>query len=818
MHFFRTLLLSTVLLLAAAAVDADQAQQASTDLNGDPLPSGAVRRLGTLRFRHLDTISFAAFLPDGKSVISVGEDGSISHWEFPSGKQILTFEAYPTKERLSARPGRIVSAALSADGKVIASCFSMPAIIPATQIIGGFALPGGLMPDKAPGPEGFLIRVHDVATGKEHKVDLKGERGAVTALAFSPDGKHLTAWCDDGAVRTWDWAGGKELHKVASIGGATPVASTPASKSLLQLLASPAGDSKNGVPIYSPNGQTIMLVGTARVLQFIDLASGKAIGPSLGHTASMTSLWFTPDGKTVLTQDGALVHRWDVASSKSLAEVKMPPSRSTGVVICPDGKIGVVADTAEFDPLIGLLKGGGIGGKAALKAKDMVFFDTGSGKGLGMTPLDAPGGTVLFSPNSKRLAISGAGGEARIAIYEVPSGKVLWTSDLLPGMTVAVKGGAFAALVRKGGVNYQHKMQFSADGKLLAFYAPGDGAALVILNAETGKQIGSITLKADCNVIAFGGFTPDGRGIAVDAVDDTSGERLVQLYELAAGQPRRTFASKSQEPARDQPLFRVEQLLLGAVKSPALLAKASIALSPDSKLLAIAEGNAVRLASVLTGKDLKVLQGHAAAVNGLAFAPDGKMLASASADTTALLWDLTKLEIPAAVGAGGKAGKADLDKWWQALAGGDASNAYDSILALIAAPDQAVALITAKVKPAAKVDRKVIEDLVFQLDDSKYPIREKANAELIKIGEPILPVLAVALAANPPPEIKSRLEDLRAKVTPGLFLQGERLRAYRAVEVLERIGTAQATDVLRALAAGEPGAHLTISAQAALKR
>ena len=34
----------------------------------------------------------------------------------------------------------------------------------------------------------------------------------------------------------------------------------------------------------------------------------------------------------------------------------------------------------------------------------------------------------------------------------------------------------------------------------------------------------------------------------------------------------------------------------------------------------------------------------------------------------------------------------------------------------------------------------------------------------------------------------------------GMLLQGERLRAYRAVEVLERIGTPAARQVLQALA------------------
>ena len=74
-----------------------------------------------------------------------------------------------------------------------------------------------------------------------------------------------------------------------------------------------------------------------------------------------------------------------------------------------------------------------------------------------------------------------------------------------------------------------------------------------------------------------------------------------------------------------------------------------------------------------------------------------------------------------------------------------------------------------------------------------------------------------ALAAQPPLETRQRLEELRGKMT-GMLLQGERLRAFRAVEVLDRIGTPEARELLRTLADGAPEALLTTSARAALKR
>src|SRR5438105_3988581 len=86
-----------VLPLMALAITADvaQSQPPATDLHGDPLPKGAVARLGTTRWRHGDIVLFAAFLPDGKSVVSVSDDRYIRVWEYPSGKEIRRIEASP---------------------------------------------------------------------------------------------------------------------------------------------------------------------------------------------------------------------------------------------------------------------------------------------------------------------------------------------------------------------------------------------------------------------------------------------------------------------------------------------------------------------------------------------------------------------------------------------------------------------------------------------------------------------------------------------------------------------------------------------------
>jgi hypothetical protein len=226
-------------------------------------------------------------------------------------------------------------------------------------------------------------------------------------------------------------------------------------------------------------------------------------------------------------------------------------------------------------------------------------------------------------------------------------------------------------------------------------------------------------------------------------------------------------------------------------------------------------GGSVHVWDVLTGKERKEFKGHTATVNALAFAPHGKTLASASHDTTALIWDVMPLARPALPTPVRQPG--DLAIWWQDLAGNDAARAFAAMGELAAVPKEAVAWIKDRAQPAQPLDENRALALLKQLDDDQFSVRNKATSELLKLGELVLPVVNHALAGNPVPEARRRLEEVRTKLS-GWLLHGERLRSCRAVEVLEFIGTPEARAVLSTLAAGAPGALVTTSAQAALKR
>ncbi len=103
------------------------------------------------------------------------------------------------------------------------------------------------------------------------------------------------------------------------------------------------------------------------------------------------------------------------------------------------------------------------------------------------------------------------------------------------------------------------------------------------------------------------------------------------------------------------------------------------------------------------------------------------------------------------------------------------------------------------------------------LDSDNFATRQKATSELKKLGAAAAGRLSKVIQGQPSPELAGRVQSLLAtlKQQP---LEAEALRTLRAVELLERIGSAEARQMLEGLAQRSLGLQPSEHARAALER
>jgi hypothetical protein len=246
----------------------------------------------------------------------------------------------------------------------------------------------------------------------------------------------------------------------------------------------------------------------------------------------------------------------------------------------------------------------------------------------------------------------------------------------------------------------------------------------------------------------------------------------------------------------------------------------TLAVSPDRRLFGGAIETTIHVWETSSGQKINEFRGHRNHVSALAFSPDGRTLASGGADGAILFWDLTGHR-----GGTRLVGKtlepAQLNSLWKELAAEDCSR--NALWRLALSPKQAVPFLRQQLPAVPKVDSAHLERLISQLNADEFASREEATSELIKLGEAAAPALQCALEADPGLELKRRAQKILQQLESKRSLESKApsasfLRMLRAIEVLERAGTPEATEVLRDIAEGEPAARLTKEAQAALKR
>jgi hypothetical protein len=78
----------------------------------DPLPAGAIARLGTTRFRPLDGAEAVSFLPDNRTLVLTKLNGRLEYWDAQSGRflKVVQFAKPHVPEAAHTPDGRFIAA------------------------------------------------------------------------------------------------------------------------------------------------------------------------------------------------------------------------------------------------------------------------------------------------------------------------------------------------------------------------------------------------------------------------------------------------------------------------------------------------------------------------------------------------------------------------------------------------------------------------------------------------------------------------------------------------------------------------------------
>jgi WD40 repeat protein len=822
-----------VVVLALGAADRASAETRQ-DSFGDPLPTGAVARLGTDRFRHGEDIHRMTFSSDGRLLATAGASlKRVCVWDVATGRCVL---------ELPSRKTGALQLAFSADGKLLG--------------VGG---------------DDGIIRLWDVVQGKE----LRQISGC--GFAFSPDGKTLATGERRIAGRTKE---GKELW---GPGWALYIWDLTTGERIRRLVAN---DILVAVLGFSPGGR-MLAVQRADAVCLVHVPTGKEKRRWPGRRRKLWAA-FSDDSKSFTVCDSAAtfitnktweitttLQTWDVATGESLRKVKKDGA---------NGKHGALALSSDGTSLLC----SGPGGPVEHVRWDSWEVDR---------RIAVPGfvwrakRVAAFSPDDKVVAIACRGGV--IQLFDVATGRAVrpdganrdaisaaaFTADGQSVRTVSPDGLACTWEARSGRLLHMcavpHKVSLtalSADGTAAASYGypyaylwnPATGAetshhgdlyppaCLVFspgqkLLAGGHREKGSIRLwelkggrflrsieapnpveteEDDPPAVLCLGFSPDDRFLAAATRDGDVG-----IWDVATGRTRYLLRPRAAvwalgfsadgkflATAGMDGRIRFWEMAGGRERlcrevARACTGVATLALSPDGRLLALGgDDGAVWRWDLRTGRALPALVGHRGKVTSLAFAADGRFLVSSSGDTTALVWDVSKAEAQEKTALGAKR----LEAHWQELGDGDAAKAYQAILALTVA-QEGVAFLAKKLAPVPSPDAKKVAQLILDLNHDRFAVRDRAAAELARLGELVAPDLRKAAKGDASLEMQRRVRQLLDRME-GPVVHPEHLRWLRALEVLEGVGTPEARALLQKLAGGVPGARLTREARASLQR
>jgi len=553
-------------------------------------------------------------------------------------------------------------------------------------------------------------RIWDAWSGIEQRV-LSGHTRTVLTAAWSPDGTRIVTASDDGTARVWDARSGRELLIFHSGDGFTCAVYSPDGSRIATVSDTKVQiwDARSGRPVstlpspgttfgshadtgyrgsvaYSPDGTRIVTTMGDRTARVWDAQTGKMLETLAGHTDTIATAAYSPDGKRIVTGGDETARIWDAATGRMLLVLSGHAGYVWQAVYSPDGTLIATASpdkTARiWDARTGALLRVFSGHTSVLI--DVEFSPDGAHLvtvGLDRTARTwdlrtKPVPTVLsghqdliesvaYSPDGGRLATSSA--DRTVRIWDPKTGKqliVISSPEEFDSVAYSPDGAHIVA----GSTAKVVRIWDSRTGALSAVFTHTPGPVLYASYSPDGRRIvASFDLKFGVwdtrtralSVIGSGHrdditsavFSPDGRLILTGSVDktarlwDSNSLKPVGILphddfvQMAAFSPdgTRILTAVDDGTARIWDTRSREQI---ASLSGHHSFVETAAFSPDGRYVVTGSWDkTVRIWDARDGLQLAVLAGHRDAVLGVAYSPDGSHIASVSRDKTVMIWD-----------------------------------------------------------------------------------------------------------------------------------------------------------------------------------